>query len=86
VPVPVQLELAAEFGKFVFDHPEIDQRLRGGAFVYLEVTGAPESNHFGRDVGPRLSGPGRLPRLLQSAICCAVIAVTSLLDSPVALI
>ena len=39
-----QLELTAEFGKFVFDHPEIDERLPDGAYVYFEIEGEAEFN------------------------------------------
>ena len=31
-----QFELAAEFGKYVFAHPEVDERLPDGAFVYFD--------------------------------------------------
>jgi hypothetical protein len=48
-----QLELAAEFGKFVFDHPEIDQRVPDGAFVYFEVTGDPDFNQYSRELAQR---------------------------------
>jgi hypothetical protein len=34
-----QFELAAEFGKYVFAHPEVDERLPDGAFVYFEMEG-----------------------------------------------
>jgi len=48
-----QLELAAEFGKFVFDHPEADQHLPDGAFVYFEVTCEPEFNQYSRELAER---------------------------------
>ena len=41
-----QLELTAEFGKFVFDHPEIDERLPDGAYVYFEIEGEVEFNRY----------------------------------------
>jgi hypothetical protein len=48
-----QFELAAEFGKLVFDHPEIDERLPEGAFVYFEIAGEPEFNHYSRELADR---------------------------------
>lgn len=43
-----QLELTAEFGKFVFEHPEVDDQLPLGACVYFEVEGEPEFNQYSR--------------------------------------
>jgi hypothetical protein len=47
------LELAGEFGKFVFEHPEIDERLPDGAFVYFEIAGEPEFNRYSRELAER---------------------------------
>jgi hypothetical protein len=41
-----QLELTGEFGKYLFDHPEVDQRLPDGAYVYFEVAGESEFNQY----------------------------------------
>jgi hypothetical protein len=41
-----QLELTAEFGKYVFDHPEVDERLVDGAYVYFDVAGEPEFSQY----------------------------------------
>ena len=43
-----QLELNAEFGKFVFEHPEVDDQLPIGACVYFEVEGEGDFNQFSR--------------------------------------
>jgi hypothetical protein len=43
-----QLELTAEFGKYVFDHPEADASLPDGAHVYFEVVGEPAFNQYSR--------------------------------------
>ncbi len=51
-----QLELTAEFGKFVFEHPEIDERLPDGADVYFEIEGEAAFNNYGR---PRAARPRR---------------------------
>ena len=48
-----QIELAGEFGKFVFDHPEVDERLPDGAFVYFEVAGEAEFNRYSRELAER---------------------------------
>jgi hypothetical protein len=41
-----QLELTAEFGKYLFDHPEVDDTLPDGALVYFEVAGESEFNQY----------------------------------------
>ncbi len=43
-----QLELTAEFGKFVFEHPGIDDRIPDGACVYSQIAGEPEFNEYSR--------------------------------------
>jgi hypothetical protein len=43
-----QFELTAEFGKYVFDHPEIDDALPDGAHVYFEVEGEESFNRHSR--------------------------------------
>ena len=48
-----QLEMTAEFGKFLFDHPEMDAALPDGAFVYFEVAGEPEFNQYSRQLAER---------------------------------
>jgi hypothetical protein len=59
-----QFELAAEFGKFVFDHPEIDERLPEGAFIYFEVAGEPDFNHFSRELADRQQREEGVPVVL----------------------
>jgi hypothetical protein len=48
-----QLELTAEFGKYVFDHPEVEDQLPDGAYVYFEVAGEPEFNEYSRSLAGR---------------------------------
>jgi hypothetical protein len=48
-----QLELTAEFGKYVFDHPEVDERLPDGAYVYFEIAGESEFNVYSRSLAKR---------------------------------
>lgn len=43
-----QLELTAEFGKYVMDHPEIDNRLPPASHVYFQVAGEKEFNRYSR--------------------------------------
>jgi Family of unknown function (DUF5647) len=56
-----QLELTAEFGKFVFDHPEVDALLPDGAYVYFEVDGEPEFNHYSRVLAESKQREGGVP-------------------------
>jgi hypothetical protein len=41
-----QLELTAEFGKYMFGHPEVDDSLPEGGYVYFEVAGESEFNDY----------------------------------------
>jgi hypothetical protein len=43
-----QLELAGEFGKYVFAHPELDDLIPNGAYVYFEVAGDRIFNEYSR--------------------------------------
>ena len=59
-----QFELAAEFGKFVFDHCEIDERLPEGAFIYFEIAGEPDFNHYSRELADRQQREEGVPVVL----------------------
>ena len=48
-----QFELAAEFGKYVFDHPEVDEMLPDGAHVYFQIIGEEEFNQHSRELAER---------------------------------
>jgi len=48
-----QMELTAEFGKYVFDHPEMDERLADGAYVYFHIEGEAEFNQYSRELAER---------------------------------
>jgi hypothetical protein len=48
-----QWELAAEFGKCVFAHPEVDERLPDGAFVYFGIDGEPEFSQYSRELAAK---------------------------------
>ena len=59
-----QFELTAEFGKYLFDHPEVDERLPDGAFVYFEVDGATEFNRYSRELAERQREQEEVPIVL----------------------
>lgn len=59
-----QFELAAEFGKYIFDHPEIDGCLPDGAFVYFEVTDETEFNRYSRELAERQQRTEGVPVVL----------------------
>jgi hypothetical protein len=59
-----QLELAAEFGKFLFDHPELDERLPDGAYVYFEIAGEPEFNRYSRQLSEQRQRQEGVPVVL----------------------
>jgi hypothetical protein len=48
-----QLELTAEFGKYVFAHPEVDDQIPNGAYVYFEVEGDSAFNAYTRTLADR---------------------------------
>lgn len=56
-----QLELTSEFGKFVFEHPEVDDRLPDGACVYFEIEGEEEFNRFSQEVAERRNRTDGVP-------------------------
>jgi hypothetical protein len=48
-----QLEVTAEFGKYVFDHPDMDERLPNGAHIYFHVANEPEFNQYSQELADR---------------------------------
>lgn len=48
-----QLELTAEFGKYVFDHPEVDDALPPESHIYFEIAGDEEFNRFSRELAEK---------------------------------
>jgi hypothetical protein len=59
-----QLELAGEFGKYLFAHPEADERLPDGAFVYFEIEGEPEFSQYSRLLAERQQRQEGVPVVL----------------------
>lgn len=47
------IPLTAEFGKYVFDHPEMDERLSDAAYDYFHVEGEAEFNQYSREFAER---------------------------------
>jgi hypothetical protein len=48
-----QLELTGEFGKYVMDHPEVDDILPPESHIYFEVAGEEEFNRYSRELAER---------------------------------
>lgn len=48
-----QMELAAEFAKFIVDDPEVDEQLPEDAYIYFQVDGETEFNRYSRDLAER---------------------------------
>lgn len=48
-----QMELTAEFAKYVLDHPDVDASLPEDAYVYFQVDGEPEFNEYARQLADR---------------------------------
>lgn len=59
-----QFELTAEFGKFVFEHPDVDERLPDGAFVYFQIEGENEFNQYSRQLAERQQREEGVPAVL----------------------
>ena len=45
---PKQFELLAEFGKYVIDRAEVDERLPDGAYIFFEITDEPDFSRYSR--------------------------------------
>jgi hypothetical protein len=45
-----QFDFIVEFGKYVIDHPEVDDISPDGAHVYFEVEGETEFNQYSRQL------------------------------------
>ncbi len=56
-----QLELTGEFGKYVIDHPEVDDVLPPESYIYFEVAGEEEFNRYGRELAEKQFREDGLP-------------------------
>ncbi len=48
-----QMELTAEFAKYVMEHPEVDQMLPEDSYVYFQFEGEPGFNEHSRKLAER---------------------------------
>ena len=49
----MQMELSAEFAKYVLEHPKVDESLPEDSFVYFEVEGQSAFNEYSRQLAER---------------------------------
>jgi len=48
-----QMELAAEWARYVLDHPEVDRSLPPDAYIYFHVEGDVEFNNYSQQLAAR---------------------------------
>jgi hypothetical protein len=48
-----QMELTAEFARYVLEHPDVDDSLPEDAYIYFEVDGQPEFNDYSQQLAQR---------------------------------
>ena len=48
-----QMELTGEFAKYLLDHPEIDEHIPDGAYLFFEIEGETEFNRYGQQLAER---------------------------------
>jgi len=48
-----QMELTAEFAKYLLEHPEVDDSLPADSYIYFEVEGELEFNQYSRQLAER---------------------------------
>ncbi|MCI0643180.1 MAG: hypothetical protein L0Y72_15400 [Gemmataceae bacterium] len=48
-----QMELTAEFARYVVEHPEVDELLPEQSYIYFEVSGEVEFNRFSRELAEK---------------------------------
>ena len=53
-----QMELAAEFSKYLLEHPGIDQTLPEDSYIYFEVDGETEFHRYSRQLAERREREG----------------------------
>jgi hypothetical protein len=75
-----QFELKAEFGKYVFAHPEVDDILPDGAFVYFQIEGEPEFSKYSRELAEKQRREEGVPVVLVRVKGLAPPQVSRLID------
>jgi Family of unknown function (DUF5647) len=48
-----QMELSAEFAKYIIDHPDIDESLPDDSYIYFQIDGEPEFNEYSQHLAER---------------------------------
>ena len=48
-----QMELAAEFAKYILDHPDVDSSLPENAYIYFQVDDEQEFNEYSQQLAER---------------------------------
>jgi hypothetical protein len=48
-----QIELTGEFGKYLIDHPEVDDLLPAESYIYFEVAGEEAFNQYSRELAEK---------------------------------
>ena len=48
-----QMELTAEFAKYIVEHADVDARLPKDSYIYFEVEGEPGFNKYSRQLAQR---------------------------------
>jgi len=75
-----QFELTAEFGKYLFEHPELDEQLPNGAYVYFEIDGEPEFSQYSRTLAERQRQEEGVPVVLVRIKGLAPPQISRLID------
>ena len=76
----MQFDLTAEFGKYVFAHPEVDDSLPDGAFVFFEIDGEPEFNAYSRELAMKQRREEEVPVVVVRIKGLAPPQVSRLID------
>lgn len=48
-----QMELTAEFAKYLLENPDVDEALPEDSYIYFQVEGETEFNRYSRDLAER---------------------------------
>jgi hypothetical protein len=48
-----QMELTAEFAKYIIDNPDVDESLPADSYIYFQIDGEPEFNQYSQQLADR---------------------------------
>ena len=48
-----QMELTAEFAKYILDHPDVDESLPDDSYIYFQIDGEAEFNEYSQQLAER---------------------------------